>query len=165
MLAPRKVPARNSAAAVSVAIAEDLDGVIGKAVDCLARRELGIGVDHARAAFGLGQHDGIGARGHDCIEIGVDQSGRDGVDAHQEARAVGRLASFLEEVRGAFSGGDLAFRRDRVLEVDDHGVGAARHGLVELVAAVGRHEEKGAHYIGRMRMKTWRRHSATSLLF
>ena len=39
----------------------------------------------------------------------------------------------------------LALGRNRILEVEDHGVGAARHRLVELGAAVGGDEEKGAH--------------------
>ena len=83
------------------------------------------------------------------------------------------LTASLEEVRGALARGGLAVGGDRIFEIDDHRVGAARHRLVELAAAVGRDEEQRAHATdrfeptlscGRMRMKTWRRHSATSLL-
>ena len=61
---------------------------VGQAVDGFARGELGVGVDHGRAAFRLRQHDGVRLRRHDGVEVGVDQAGRDTVDAHQEARAV-----------------------------------------------------------------------------
>src|SRR5260221_572766 len=40
----------------------------------------------------------------------------------------------------------------------------ARPRLVELFPIIGRDKEQRTHHRGRMRMKTWRRHSATSLL-
>ena len=75
----------------------------------------------------------------------------------------------------------LAFGRDEILQIDDDGIGAARHGLVELLGGVGGNEQKRAHdavvtcemtacdralraaQAGRMRMNAWRLHSATSL--
>ncbi len=118
----------------------------------------------ARTAFGLGQHDGVRARGYHGVEIGIGEAGGKSVDADQQARAVRGFDGILDEIRCAAAGGGLVFRRDRVLEVDDHRVSAARHRPVELPAAVAGDEEQRAHQRGRMRMKTWRRHSATSLL-
>ena len=52
----------------------------------LARRELGVGVDHGRAAFRLRQQDRVRSRRHDGVEVGVGEAGRERVDAHEQAR-------------------------------------------------------------------------------
>jgi hypothetical protein len=46
------------------------------------------------------------------------------------------------KIRCALARGGLAFRRHGILQVDDDGVCAARHRLVELAAAVGGGEEQ-----------------------
>jgi len=70
----------------------------------------------------------------------------------------------LRNATAAFSRARFAVGRDRIFEVDDHGVGAARHCTLELFRVVGRREQKtNASISGRIRIKTWRRHSATSL--
>ena len=97
-----------------------------------ARGELGVGMDDRRAAFRLRQQDRIRLRRHDGVEVGVGQAGRDAVDAHQQARALRLRHRRLEKRRRARARGVLAVGRDRILEVDDHGVGAARERLVEL---------------------------------
>jgi hypothetical protein len=121
---------------------DDLDVTVGQAADRLAGGKLRIRMDHAGAAFRLRQHDRVGTCGHDGIEIGVGEPGRKSVDANQQARPARRLEGVLQKSRRAFPGIVLAVRRNRILEVDDDGVGAARHGLVELPAAVGWDEEK-----------------------
>ena len=115
-----------------------------------------------RSALGLRQHDGVGSRLHNGIEIGIDEAGREPVDAHAEERAFGFARGRLEESRRACARLPLAVRRNRVLEVDDDGVGAAGERLVELLATVGRREQKRAHQRGRIRIRACRRHSATS---
>ena len=113
--------------------------------DRFARRELGIGMDQRRAAFRLRQQDRVRLGRHDGVEIGVGEAGGDAVDPHQQARALRLRHRILDERRGAGAGGILAVDRDRILEVDDHGVGAARERLVELGAAVGGNEEQRTH--------------------
>ena len=61
-------------------------------------------------------------------------------------RACGRRHGLVEEGRRALPRPRLAVERDRVLEIDDQGVGAARHRLVEHFRAVGGDEEEGAHH-------------------
>ena len=100
--------------------------------DGFARRELGVGMDDRRAAFRLRQQDGVRARRHDGVEVGVGQAGRDAVDAHQQARALRLRHRALEKCGRAGARRVLAVVRDRILEVDDHRVGAARERLVEL---------------------------------
>ncbi len=156
-LAPAKVPARNSAAAVSVAIGEDLDMAVGQAVDRLAHRELGVGMNDGGAAFGLRQHDGVGLCRRDRVEIGVGQAGLQAVDAHHHDTAAPRCRHRVLEKGGrAAARARLAVGRDRILEVDDQRVGAARHRLVELLGAVGGDEQERAH--GRPAGRLRRRH-------
>jgi len=137
---------------------------VGQARDRLTRRELRVGTNDIGAALSLRQHDGVGTRGHHGVEIGVGETGRKSVDANQEARAVGGFDGILDESRCPHSRVGLALRRNGIFEIDDHRVGAARHRLVELFPIIGRDKEQRTHHRGRMRMKTWRRHSATSLL-
>jgi hypothetical protein len=106
----------------------------------------------------------IASRRHDRVEIGVGEAGGESVDANDEARARFGFHRVLHEIRRARARAGLARGGNRILEVDDHRVGAARHRLVELAPAVGRDEQQRAHQLGRMRMNTCRRHSATSLL-
>jgi hypothetical protein len=115
---------------------------IGQAADRFAHSQLRIGVNDARAAFGFRQHDGIGASGHDGVEVGIGKAGLKAVDADQQARARGGFYSVGDESRGALSSLGFARGRDRILQIHNDRVGAARHGLVELAAAVGRHEKQ-----------------------
>jgi len=142
----------------------DLDRTLGQACDRLARQKLRIGTNDIGAAFCLRQHDGVGTRGHDRVEIGVGKTGRKSVDANQEARAARSFDRALDEGRCPHACIGLALRGNRIFEIDDHRVGAARHRLVELFCVIGRDKKQRTHHRGRMRMKTWRRHSATSLL-
>ncbi len=113
--------------------------------DRLARGELGVGMNHRSAAFGLGQQDGVWRGRHDGVEIGVGEAGRNRIDAHQQARAPLASDCRLEEIRRARARLRLAIGRDRVLKIDDHHVGAAHERLVELGAAVGGNEQERAH--------------------
>src|SRR5262249_47650502 len=99
-------------------------------------------------------------------EIRVRESALQAVDSHDQARALGGGDRAPEKSGRATTRRRFAARCDRVLKVDDDGVGIARQCLVELAVAVGGRKQKRAHdgYFGRIRMKAWRRHSATSLL-
>ena len=150
---------------------------VRQAGDRLAHGELGVGVHNGRAAFCLWQHDGVGLCRHDGVEIGVDKTGLQPVHAHQDIRPRGRGHCTFQKRRGTLAGARFAIMGDRVLEIDDERVGAARHRLVELFGAIGWNEKKGTHVagarrslgpsqdLGRIKMNAWRRHSATSLLF
>ena len=72
--------------------------------------------------------------------------GVEAVDAHQKARALLLALRALEEIQRRLARDVLALGRDRILEIDDHGVGAARQRLVELGPAVGGNEEQRAHH-------------------
>ena len=92
------------------------------------------------ATLGLRQHDGVGRRRHDGIEIGVDEAGCQPVDARDQTRAPVLLHGVPEKIRSAPARVALALRHDRIFEIDDDRVGAARHRLVELPAAIGGNE-------------------------
>ncbi len=64
----------------------------------------------------------------------------------KQARALFLRLRGLEEFQRGGARVRFALGRDRILEVEDHGVGAARHRLVELGAAVGGDEQKRAHH-------------------
>src|SRR5215472_3558918 len=110
----------------------DLDRTLGQTRDRLTRQKLRIGTNDIGAAFCLRQHDGVGTRGHDGVEIGVGKTGRKSVDANEEARAVRSFGGTRDESRRPYARIGLALRRNRIFEIDDHRVGAARHRLVEL---------------------------------
>ena len=94
----------------------------------------------AGAAFGLGKQNGVGLSRHNGVEIGVGHAGVEAVDAHQQARALRLRLRGLEEFQRGGARLRLALGHDRILEIEDHGVGAARHRLVELGPAIGRDE-------------------------
>ena len=127
--------------------------------------------DAPPSAFGSMMASGFA--GDHGIEIGVGQPGLQAVDAHEQVRPrrASRRSASAETPPRCRARARLALGRDRIFEIDDDRIGAARHRLVELLGAVGGNEQKGAHgkvrtraHFGRMRMKAWRRHSATSLL-
>ncbi len=120
-------------------------------------------MDDACAAFRLGKHDGVGLAGDDRIEIGIGHAGVEPVDAHQQARALFGRAGTFQKIQRRGARLFLALGRDRILKIDDHGIGAAGHRLVELGPAVGGDEEKRPHHLGRILMKALRWHSATSV--
>ena len=76
------------------------------------------------------------------VKIVIDHAGLEAVHAHEQARSLLRLAGFLQEGERALARLRLAVGGDRILEVDDDGVGAGRHRLVELLAAVGGNEQE-----------------------
>ena len=102
---------------------------------------------HRGAAFGLGEHDGVGLAGHHRVEVGVGHAGVEAVDAHQKPRAVLLALHGFQKIQRRLARDVLALGRNRILEVEDHRVGAAGEGLVELGPAVGGNEEKGAHQV------------------
>ena len=63
----------------------------------------------------------------------------------KQARAVFFRLRAFEEIQRRLARHVLALGRNRILEIEDDGVGAARHRLVELGAAVGGHEQERAH--------------------
>src|ERR1700733_1569552 len=81
----------------------------------------------------------------DYVEIGIDQAGRQAVDAHDQIWPLGGGESLVEKSRRAFPCLRLSVKRNRVLEVDDQRVGAARHRLVELLRTISGDEQKRAH--------------------
>ena len=126
-------------------LGDDLDVAAIDAGRRLARREFCVDLHDSWAALRLRQHDGIGTRRHHGVEIGIGEAGRERVDAHQETRSRRSRQRCLQKRRCARPRRVLAVGRDRVFEIDDHRIGAARKRLVELVAAVGGDEEEGAH--------------------
>jgi hypothetical protein len=138
---------------------------IGDTGHGFADGELGVDMHDGRAAVCLRQQDAVGTAGDDGVEVGIGQPGRQPIDPHVKfwpARYALRLAQEGQRTRPCLG---LAFGRDRILEIDDQGIGARAERLVELLRAVGRNEQQRAHraYRGRMRMNAWRWHSATSL--
>ena len=126
-------------------LGDDLDVAVVDAGRRLAHREAGVCLHDGGAALRLRQHDGVGTRRHHSIEIGVGKAGRERVDAHQQPGPHRPPGCLLHEGPRACPRRALAVGRDRVFEIDDHRVGAARKRLVQLAAAVGGNEEKGAH--------------------
>jgi hypothetical protein len=121
--------------------------------DRLARGKFRVGVDDGGRAFRLRQHDGVGPPRHHRVEVGVDEACLDRVDADEEARAPALCPRFLEERRRARARLLLALGGDRILEINDHRIGAGGKRLLELCAAVGRDEQERAHGRGPRRCK------------
>ena len=113
----------------------------------LAHGELGVRMHDRSAAFRLRQHDGVRIAANHHIEIIVGQAGRKAVDANEQARAHARRHRFPQEGEGGLARFRLAVGRNRVLEVDDQRIGAARHALGELLGAVARYKQKGTQGI------------------
>ena len=114
------------------------------------------------SAFGNRMASGL--PGNDGVEVGVDQAGVEPVDAHEQARARSRFAGVaFEKCPAPLARRRLAVRRDRILEVEDDARRRRSPSPCRASAAVGGNEEKRAHHFGRMMMKAWRWHSATSL--
>jgi hypothetical protein len=65
---------------------------------------------HVGAALRLRQHDGIGTRRHDGIEVAVAKAACKSIDANQQARAVLSFAGIRDERRGAQPCVGLALR-------------------------------------------------------
>ena len=141
---------------------DDLDMPLGQPGDRLVGGELGIGVHDRGAALGLRQQDGVGPRRHDRLEIGIDEAAAEPIDAHADEGTPRQARRLRHEGGRARARRRLAVRRNRILQVHDHGVGAAAERLVELPAAVGGHEQERAHQRGRIRIRACRRHCATS---
>ena len=116
---------------------------------------------YVRPADRLGQHDAVWCCVHDPIEIRVDQPGGQAVHAHEQARPYRRSALLSQERRRDTPGLRFGGERNRVLEIDEEDIGARAQALLELLRAVARHEEQRAHHTLLLRMKAWRRHSAT----
>ena len=91
------------------------------------------------------QHDRVGGRGHDGVEVGVDQAAVERVDPYDQHRPSRRGPGRAQKIVGAGARGGLGGERDRVLQIDDQRVGAAFEGFRQLAGAIGGHEEQGAH--------------------
>ncbi len=163
MLASRNVPAEKKSGGGFDRLRQDFDRTFGQSGDGFARGQLGVEMRHARAAFRLRKQNRVRRAGNDGVEIGVGHAGVEAVDAHQQARALFLRLRGLEVFKRGGARVSLALGRDRILEIEDDGVGAARHRLVELGPAVGGNEEQRPHHFGRMLMKALRWHSATSV--
>ena len=96
-------------------------------------------------AFGLRQQDRVGPRGDDRVEIVVDQAGCNAVDAHDQARAACCRDMRAQKSRRALARLRLERGRDRIFQIDQQRIGAARQALVELLVAVGGDEQERAH--------------------
>ena len=119
---------------------------------------------YGHAAFSLRQHDGVRPAGHDDVEIRVGEASLQSVDAHHQQWTFCDRLNLLQVCERDVARLALALGRNRVLEIDDDRIGAAGDAFVEFLRTVAWDEEKRAHHSARMRMKAWRRHSATSLL-
>ena len=167
VLALRKVPTRNMAVAVSVAIATMPVAFSGNPFSASRDRKLGVEMDHRGAAFRLRQHDGVGRRGHDRIEIAVNEAGVDRIHAHQQARAVLWPRARFSGRRARSCARPPCWRRKS--ESSRSTISASAPLAMPLSSFFGlspgtkRRERKA--YAGRLSMKACRRHSATSLSF
>jgi hypothetical protein len=99
-------------------------------------------VHDRRAAFRFRQHDGVGLCRHDGIEIGIDKGCLQSVHAHQDIRPRCRRHGIFEKRRRALACACLGVGSDRVFEIDDQRIGAARHRFVEFFGAIGRNEQE-----------------------
>ncbi len=119
---------------------------VGQSAARFTDGELGVGVDDGSAAFRLGQHDGVRFCRRHGVEIGVGETGLQTVDAHHEIGPVCAGGRFLQKRRRTVAGTRLAIERNRIFQVDDQRIGAARHRTIEFLGAVGRHEKQRAHH-------------------
>jgi hypothetical protein len=119
---------------------------------------------HVLAAARLGLHEAVRARGHDRLEVGLDEARAERVDAHDQHRPTPARSRALG---GQPAGRGLVGRGDRVLQIEDHHVGARGEPAGDLALRVGGNEQERAHArhapVGRLRMKAWRVHWATSV--
>ena len=145
VLALRNVPAANSPAADFDRLRQDLDLSFRHTGDGFTRRELGIEMHNAGAALRLGKHDGVGLARDNCIEVGVCHPGLESIDAHEQARPLRGCPRALEKIQRRGARLVLPLGGNRIFQIDDYGVCAAGHGLIELGFPVSGHEQKRAH--------------------
>ena len=82
---------------------DNFDRALGQPGDGLARGQLGIEMGDGGAAFRLGKQHGVRPARHDGVEIGIDQSGVEPVDAHQQARTLRLRPDALEEIEAGLA--------------------------------------------------------------
>ena len=168
---------------------ENFDRAVRQPVQRLARGELGVEMSDRRAALRLRQEDRIRfARDHD-IEIVIGQPRVERVHTHNELWPVRRSRMLSEVGKRGLARARFAILCNRVLQIEDQRVRAGLRAFRELPFAVSRDEQIGSYqrtilrpwfetrgkhraphheglsYFGRISMKAWRLHSATSLSF
>src|SRR6516165_1022929 len=94
-------------------------------------------------AQALRQHNAVGPFGHDRDEIIESHPACPVVDANVTAKTGGSVRS--QKSARLTSRRRAVRRHHRILEIEDHGVGAGLPGTAELALAVGRDEEKRTH--------------------
>ena len=93
-------------------------------------------------AFDLGHQDGVGARPRDGRNVGLAPRGAESIAANDNlALAVGLALRRQYDVRAR---GLLGVRRDRILEVEDQGVGRQGPCLLQRARVGARHIEHTA---------------------
>ena len=124
---------------------QNLDRAFGDAGDGLARGELGVEMGDGRAAFGFRKQNGVGLARHHGVEIGVGHAGLEAVDAHQRRGRSFLPLALLRNRQRRLPRHVLALGRNRILEIEDHRIGATAERLVELGPAVGGNEQERTH--------------------
>ena len=115
------------------------DGAARDSVRCLERLEPVIDAPQVVERLGLRQQDAVRPRRDHGREIGERIGAVDGIDAHPLRH---RTAHGCEVPCDLDACSAAAIGRDRILEVEDHGVRAARRGLREAFRAVTRNEQQ-----------------------
>ncbi len=144
------MPARNSAAAVSVAIATISMWPSGRPRIASRAASLASAWTTAAPPSAFGSMMASGRAGTTASRsASVSPVARPLTRTKRRGR-LRRLDGVREEIAARLRACGFALRRDRILEIDDHRVGAARHRLVELPAAIGGDEQQGAHVMDLM---------------
>ena len=102
-------------------------------------------MDDGRAAFSLRQHDGVGPRRHDGVEIGVGEAGIQAVDAHEKIRPGAVAAVSLRNAAALCRARALP---SSAIESSRSTISASAPlviAFVELLRTVGGDEEQRAH--------------------
>jgi len=77
----------------------------------------------------------------------IGQAGLQPVHPHHQIRPRCARHRVFQKRHGGFARMSFAVQCDRIFKIDDQGIGAARHRLVELAHAVGRNEQKRTHRV------------------
>ena len=162
-LAPLKVPARNNAAAVSIAMAMILMSPSASPLMASRAASLASAWITALPPAALGSMMASGRAGTTASRSASMRPLDDPLTRTIRRGRVGRVATDAMNAAACVRASDLRSATTESFQIDDHRIGAAAECLLELAAAVAGDEQERAHQRGRIRIKACRRHSATSL--
>ena len=97
-------------------------------------------------ALHLGQQDAVEVRAEHCLQITAGQSGFQAIHSHHDGLA--SFAQFLHHPAHRLAGRRFLVGRNRVLQVQDQGVGPIARGLAHPIFLVARDEHLGPYRSG-----------------